>query len=80
MAAAVRSNTEYIEIDQTKGRYPYMRLGVLSDDRKVWNLIVDRNEGGQVVGEGVGIAGITISQKKLRKLRDFLCEQDLGDF
>lgn len=65
-----------MEIDQNKRQWPFFRIELLRDAKRV-GIYIDCNEGGQVVGEGKGIASVRISLKKARALRDFLCDLDL---
>lgn len=66
---AIRQGDNFIEIDQKKGEWPYFRAQ--ADDDFI-TLFIDSNKGGQLVGEGQGMALIHISHKKARALRDFL--------
>jgi len=79
----VRSDDMVIELDQTKNAHPFIHIerGFLDNDpsKPGYVFIIDSNEGGQIVGEGQGIGMIVLPQKRMRKLRDWLCEQDLGD-
>lgn len=73
--------TSFIEIDQRKDRHPFLHVqAVRLDNGKLrWAVVMDSNEGGQIVGEGQGISMLLLSDRKMRALRDFLNEMDLGD-
>lgn len=66
----VREGEDFIEIDMKKGRWPYAKFGRLEDGSVV--IYLDCNEGGQVIGQGVGLAALRLSAKKARRLREFL--------
>ena len=66
---AIRRGDGFIEIDQKKGEWPFMRAQV---GENLIALFIDCNKGGQLVGEGQGLALIHLSHKKARALRDFL--------
>jgi hypothetical protein len=66
----IREGANYIQIDAKKGRWPWIQA-VRHEDNTV-SIAVDMNEGGQMIGTGVGTAGIRLSKKKIRLLREFL--------
>lgn len=66
----IREGERVLEMDQKKGEWPFARFVRLDDGGL--GIIVDGNEGGQVVNEGQGIAVIALGKKKARKLREFL--------
>lgn len=66
----VRENEIAIEIDAKRGRWPYTKMTRTDDGGVV--MVVDCNEGGAVIGSGVGVAGIRLSAKKARRLREWL--------
>jgi len=67
---AVRESETDIEIDAKKGEWPYFKAFRLDDGSL--GVVVDQNEGGIMIGQGVGIAGLRLSRKKARRLREFL--------
>lgn len=71
---AIREDDVSIQIDQKRGHWPHLAAFLLDDpDGKLAiALVVDDNEGGQVIGENVGRAAILLTHKKARALRDFL--------
>lgn len=66
---AIRHGDGFIEIDQKKGEWPFIRAQAAEDFVAFY---VDCNKGGQIIGEGHGLALIHLSHKKARALRDFL--------
>lgn len=71
---AIRDDGAGIEIDQRRGKWPFMKAMWGQDEKGRLRLIVivDANEAGQVVGENANVGIIAISKKKARALRDFL--------
>lgn len=67
---AVREDDVAIEIDAKKGRWPFVKA--IRGERGRLALVIDQNEGGQVIGEGRGVGIIVISRKKAKRLREFL--------
>lgn len=73
----VRTDNEtYLEMDQRKGRYPFLHVQFVDG---AWAFVMDANEGGAVIGEGKDQAMLRFSPKRMRALREFLNEVDLGD-
>lgn len=66
----IREGADILEIDQKKGQWPFIRFVRLDEGRL--GIIIDSNEGGQVINQGQGIAGIALGPKKARKVREFL--------
>ena len=66
---AIRRGDDFIEIDQKKGEWPFIRAQI-GDEHIA--LFIDCNKGGQVIGDGHGLALVHLSHKKARALRDFL--------
>lgn len=71
----VRESEDSIEIDQKKGQWPYARFVRLEEGEL--GIILDSNQGGIIIGEGVGQAALVISKKKARRLREFLERTEL---
>lgn len=67
---AIREHDDHIEIDAKKGKWPFIHID--RDEDGSLMVIIDCNEGGQIIGEGVGVAAIKLSPKKARRLREFL--------
>lgn len=67
---AIREGDDYIEIDQSKGSWPFVKFVRGDKDRLL--MLIDSNEGGQIIGEGQGIAMLVISKKKAKALKEFL--------
>lgn len=67
---AVRETEDSIEIDAKKGQWPFIKVVRGDKDRVL--ILIDCNEGGQVINEGAGVAVIAISAKKATRLREFL--------
>jgi hypothetical protein len=72
---AIREGEDTLEIDQKKGKWPYVRFVRLEDGSV--GVIIDANEGGVVVGQGVGTGVIVLSAKKARRVREFLERTEL---
>lgn len=66
----IREGENVIQIDQTKNRWPYITAIRLEDGKVAVG--IDQNEGGQAIGMGVGTAGLLLTKKKARRLREFL--------
>lgn len=66
----IREGEDVIQIDQKKDRWPFMQAMRL--DEGELNISIDSNEGGQVIGLGSGVATLTLSKKKAKRLREFL--------
>lgn len=71
---AVREDQFSIEIDQQKGKWPFLKAMWGTDKKGRTRLIFvsDQNEGGTVIGEGGGIAILALSKKKARRLAEFI--------
>lgn len=69
---AIRRGEDFIEIDQQKGEWPFVRAQTVDG---YIALYIDCNKGGQIVGEGHGLAQLHLTKKKARALRDFLNEE-----
>lgn len=69
---AIRRGEDFIEIDQQKGEWPFLRVQTYDD---ILALYIDSNKGGQIIGEGHGLAVLHLTKKKARALRDFLNEE-----
>lgn len=68
----VREGEDFIEIDERKKKWPFLRIHADMEDPGRFFIMIDCNKAGQVVGEGVGIAAVSLSRKKMKHLRDFL--------
>lgn len=66
----IREHENHIEIDAKKGKWPFLHVD--RDPEGGITIVMDCNEGGQVVGEAVGVSVIRLSPKKARRLREFL--------
>lgn len=71
-AKAIRRGDGFIEIDQKKGEWPFVRAQAAE---KFIAVFIDCNKGGQIVGDGHGLALIHLSHKKAAALRDFLNDE-----
>ncbi len=71
---AVREQQFSIEIDQRRGKWPFLKAAWGNDQRERLRLIliVDANESGQVVGENANVGIVALSKKKARALYEFL--------
>jgi len=71
----IREDIDSIQIDQTRGKWPYIAAFLVEKKpggKQSLAVAIDDNEGGQVIGEGVGRAAVILSRKKAEALRDFL--------
>ena len=70
----IREDVDSIQIDQQRGKWPYIAAFVVEkpNGKRALAIAIDDNEGGQVIGEGVGRAALILSEKKAAALRDFL--------
>lgn len=66
MPGAIREGDEYIEIDQDKKRWPFIRAQTYGPKKIIF--LSDCNEGGQIIGENHGRSAIQLSRKKARRL------------
>lgn len=71
---AVREDESGIEIDMVRGRWPFLKAqwGENKKGQVRLILVVDCNEGGQVVGENANIAILALSKKKALRLAAFI--------
>lgn len=67
--SSIRETKDSIQIDMKKNQWPFLHAQDSGDGVVIF---IDQNEGGLVVGEGVGLAGMPMSYKKAAALRDFL--------
>lgn len=66
----IREGENVIQIDAKKGKWPWLQALRFEDGSIA--ITIDMNEGGQVAMSGVGTAGLKLSKKKARRLREFL--------
>ncbi len=71
---AVREDEFSIEIDMTRGKWPFLKAMWGQDKKGRTRLIFvsDSNEGGQVINQGEGVSIIALSKKKAQRLADFI--------
>lgn len=72
---AIRERDDHIEIDAKKGKWPFIHID-RNEDGSI-TVIIDGNEGGQIIGEGVAVAAIKLSPKKAKRLREWLERTEL---
>lgn len=70
---AVREDAESIQIDAKKGAWPFLHVQNVPEHGKVL-FFIDANESGQIIGEGVGLAGVAFNYKKAARLHAWLGE------
>lgn len=70
----VREEEFSIEIDMRRGKWPYLKAAWGTDQKARVRLlvVVDANEGGQVIGEGANQAVLAISKKKAIRLAKWI--------
>lgn len=71
---AVREEEFAIEIDVSRGEWPFLKALWGADQRGKTRLvfIADSNPRGNVIGESSGVGIVPLSKKKAKRLADFI--------